>query len=80
MPRPATLTPCCPPATALRAPSSRQQCVFTYNAMHKDGIQSQGGYSSHIITDETYAFKVADSLPIEGVAPLLCAGGWRGHD
>ena len=51
--------------------------MFTYNAMHKDGIQSQGGYSSHIITDETYAFKVADSLPIEGVAPLLCAGGWR---
>ncbi|GBF98062.1 cinnamyl alcohol dehydrogenase [Raphidocelis subcapitata] len=50
------------------------EAVFTYNAMHKDGIQSQGGYSSHIISDETFTFKVPDNLDLAGVAPLLCAG------
>lgn len=48
--------------------------VFTYNMMHKDGIQAQGGYSSHIIVDEHYAFRVAPNLDMAGVAPLLCAG------
>jgi D-arabinose 1-dehydrogenase-like Zn-dependent alcohol dehydrogenase len=60
--------------------------VFTYNAKHKDGLQSQGGYSSHIISGEHYTFKVPDNLDLAGVAPLLCAGecrewvgqGWRG--
>lgn len=33
---------------------------------------------SHIISDEYYTFKVAESLDIKGVAPLLCAGEWRG--
>lgn len=50
------------------------ETVFTYNAVHKDGIQAQGGYSSHIIVDEHYAFRVAPNLDMAGVAPLLCAG------
>ncbi|KIY99517.1 alcohol dehydrogenase, putative [Monoraphidium neglectum] len=50
------------------------ECVFTYNAKHKDGLQSQGGYSSHIISGEHYTFKVPDNLDLAGVAPLLCAG------
>ncbi|KAI8464340.1 MAG: chaperonin 10-like protein [Monoraphidium minutum] len=50
------------------------ECVFTYNAKHKDGLTSQGGYSSHIITGEHYTFTVPDNLDMAGVAPLLCAG------
>jgi D-arabinose 1-dehydrogenase-like Zn-dependent alcohol dehydrogenase len=50
------------------------ECVFTYNAVHKDGIQSQGGYSTHIISDETHTFTVSDKLDLARVAPLLCAG------
>jgi len=101
--------------------------VFTYNAVHKDGIPSQvcgwvcicmlggtgrrggdilplthlgvgkepkkpfqpqplpqpqpyhppptqGGYSTHIISDEHYTYTVPNNLDIAGVAPLLCAG------
>lgn len=47
----------------------------TYNGYEKDGVTiSQGGYSTVIVTDENYTLKVSDTLPLEGVAPLLCAG------
>lgn len=35
---------------------------------------TQGGYSTQIVVDEKYTLKVSDKLPLEGVAPLLCAG------
>lgn len=47
----------------------------TYNAMERDGKTiSQGGYSSQIVVDQDFVLKVSEKLPIEGVAPLLCAG------
>jgi uncharacterized zinc-type alcohol dehydrogenase-like protein len=47
----------------------------TYNAYEKDGkTPTYGGYSTHIVVDKNYVLKVSESLPIEGVAPLLCAG------
>jgi uncharacterized zinc-type alcohol dehydrogenase-like protein len=33
-----------------------------------------GGYSNKFVVDEKYAVKIAPSLPLDGVAPLLCAG------
>ena len=48
---------------------------FTYNSKEKDGVTpTQGGYSSHIVVDEAFVLKVAKGLPLERVAPLLCAG------
>jgi uncharacterized zinc-type alcohol dehydrogenase-like protein len=48
---------------------------YTYNSVEKDGITpTQGGYSSHIVVDEDFAFAIAKGLPLERVAPLLCAG------
>jgi uncharacterized zinc-type alcohol dehydrogenase-like protein len=35
---------------------------------------TQGGYSSHIVTRQEFVLKVSEKLPLEGVAPLLCAG------
>ncbi|MEO7766234.1 MAG: NAD(P)-dependent alcohol dehydrogenase, partial [Ferruginibacter sp.] len=32
------------------------------------------GYSTRIVVDEKYTLHVSEKLPIEGVAPLLCAG------
>lgn len=29
-----------------------EKVVFTYNAVHHDGLPAQGGYSTHIIIDE----------------------------
>lgn len=47
----------------------------TYNAMERDGITiSQGGYSSQIVVKEKFVLKVADTLDLKAVAPLLCAG------
>jgi uncharacterized zinc-type alcohol dehydrogenase-like protein len=47
----------------------------TYNGLERDGKTiAQGGYSSKIVVDEKYAFTIASHLPLERVAPLLCAG------
>jgi uncharacterized zinc-type alcohol dehydrogenase-like protein len=50
------------------------QIVWTYNSKEKDGTPTYGGYSSQIVADENYVLKVDAKLPLERVAPLLCAG------
>jgi len=47
----------------------------TYNGYERDGkTPTYGGYSTQIVTDENYVLHISDKLPLEGVAPLLCAG------
>lgn len=46
----------------------------TYNGLEKDGSRTYGGYSTQIVVKESFVLKIPDNLPIEGVAPLLCAG------
>jgi uncharacterized zinc-type alcohol dehydrogenase-like protein len=49
--------------------------VGTYNGFEYDGVTpTYGGYSQVIVADERYVLRVPTSLPITGVAPLLCAG------
>jgi alcohol dehydrogenase (NADP+) len=49
--------------------------VLTYNNYEKDGkTVTRGGYSTRIVVDEDYVLKVPPKLPLERVAPLLCAG------
>lgn len=48
--------------------------VQTYNSVHYDGIQAQGGYSTHIIVNEDFTLRVPQNLDLQRVAPLLCAG------
>ncbi|MGL6235453.1 MAG: NAD(P)-dependent alcohol dehydrogenase [Segniliparus sp.] len=48
--------------------------IGTYNAVGKDGLPTYGGYSDLIVVDEGFALKVPDNLPLDQVAPLLCAG------
>ncbi|KAA9042187.1 NAD(P)-dependent alcohol dehydrogenase [Ginsengibacter hankyongi] len=49
--------------------------VGTYNGQERDGSGvTYGGYSKHIIVTEDFVLKVSEKLPLEGVAPLLCAG------
>jgi uncharacterized zinc-type alcohol dehydrogenase-like protein len=48
--------------------------VATYNSKLKDGSTTFGGYSSHITVDENYLLKITSKLPLERIAPLLCAG------
>jgi alcohol dehydrogenase (NADP+) len=47
----------------------------TYNSYERDGkTPTYGGYSTQIVVDEKYTLHISDKLPLEGVAPLLCAG------
>jgi uncharacterized zinc-type alcohol dehydrogenase-like protein len=48
---------------------------LTYNGTEQDQqTPTQGGYSERIVVDEAYTLKVPANLPLERVAPLLCAG------
>ena len=48
---------------------------WTYNGIEQDGkTPTYGGYSSHIVVDEHFTFKISPKLPLPNVAPLLCAG------
>jgi alcohol dehydrogenase (NADP+) len=49
--------------------------VGTYNSMERDGSGiTYGGYSKSIVTHEDFVLRVSEKLPLEAVAPLLCAG------
>jgi uncharacterized zinc-type alcohol dehydrogenase-like protein len=48
--------------------------VATYNSKLKDGTTTFGGYSSQITVDENYLLRISSKLPLERIAPLLCAG------
>lgn len=52
-----------------------QGMTGTYNAYERGTKNpTYGGYSTQIVVDEDYALHISDKLPLEGVAPLLCAG------
>lgn len=47
----------------------------TYNSLSQDKKTiTYGGYSSHIVVTQHFVLNVSDKLPLEKVAPLLCAG------
>jgi len=47
----------------------------TYNALSQDKTYTTlGGYASHIVVTQHFVLSVSDKLPLEKVAPLLCAG------
>jgi len=47
----------------------------TYNSLLQDKKTiTYGGYSSHIVVTEKFVLRISDKLPLEKVAPLLCAG------
>lgn len=49
--------------------------VGTYGGMEKDGSgPTYGGYSKSIVAHEDFILHISDKQPLEGVAPLLCAG------
>jgi uncharacterized zinc-type alcohol dehydrogenase-like protein len=49
--------------------------VGTYNGNEKDGSgNTYGGYSKSIVVHEDFVLHISDQLPLEAVAPLLCAG------
>lgn len=51
------------PTATYNSPSPLDRKVHTY-----------GGYSTHIVVKEEFVLKISDKLPLNAVAPLLCAG------
>ncbi|MBU6380687.1 MAG: NAD(P)-dependent alcohol dehydrogenase, partial [Acidobacteria bacterium] len=57
----------------------QQYCIEgmtgTYNGLERDGVTpAMGGYCNYFVINEDYAVHIPDNLPLEGVAPLMCAG------
>ncbi|MBB2147292.1 NAD(P)-dependent alcohol dehydrogenase [Pedobacter gandavensis] len=47
----------------------------TYNSFEQDKKTiTYGGYSTHIVVTQGFVLSISDKLPLEKVAPLLCAG------
>lgn len=47
----------------------------TYNSYERDGkTPTYGGYSTRITVNEDYVLRIPGGMPLERVAPLLCAG------
>ena len=60
--------------------SLEQYCLngptATYNSpsrLDRD-VHTYGGYSTHIVVKEDFVLNISDKLPLNAVAPLLCAG------
>jgi uncharacterized zinc-type alcohol dehydrogenase-like protein len=48
---------------------------FTYNGYERDRkTPTYGGYSTRITVDEEYILRIPEGIPLDGAAPLLCAG------
>jgi uncharacterized zinc-type alcohol dehydrogenase-like protein len=52
-----------------------KQTVFTYNSLELNGQSvTMGGYSQFITVKQDYVLNIKKGLPLDRVAPLLCAG------
>ncbi|KAF6175873.1 hypothetical protein GIB67_003361 [Kingdonia uniflora] len=50
------------------------ETAHTFNSIDEDGTITRGGYSSYIVIQEGYVFKIPDNYSFISAAPLLCAG------
>lgn len=48
--------------------------IWTYGCTYHDGTTTYGGYSDFMVADERYIVCIPENLPLDGGAPLLCAG------
>jgi uncharacterized zinc-type alcohol dehydrogenase-like protein len=51
-----------------------QKPTLTYNSTEPDGNITKGGYSNKIVVKESFVLSLPSNLPLEKIAPLLCAG------
>ncbi len=52
-----------------------KHCSYSYNSLEQDKTTpTYGGYSTAITVKDKYVLKIKKGLPLDRVAPLLCAG------
>ncbi len=65
----------CTPCKLHEEQFCEKHTAFTYNSTELDGkTPTQGGYSTHIVVKDKYVLKIKKGMPLDRVAPLLCAG------
>lgn len=65
----------CPSCRAGNEQYCEQGMAGTYNSYEMDKkTPTYGDYSNCIVVDESYVLHVSERLPLQAVAPLLCAG------
>src|SRR5262245_56585622 len=60
----------CPSCKKHLEPYCDKLPIFTYNSHEKDGSPTYGGYSTQIVVDKKYVFKIPPKLPLDRAAPL----------
>ncbi|KAH7289272.1 hypothetical protein KP509_31G067400 [Ceratopteris richardii] len=50
------------------------KAVWTYNSLDEEKQPTYGGYSTFMVAKEKFVLRIPESLPLDGAAPLLCAG------
>ncbi|XP_073526478.1 uncharacterized protein [Phyllobates terribilis] len=50
------------------------QVILTYGSRYYDGSSTYGGYSDIMVVHEHYAVCIPNGVPLDAMAPLLCAG------
>ncbi|KAL1190383.1 Cinnamyl alcohol dehydrogenase 7 [Cardamine amara subsp. amara] len=48
--------------------------ILTSGAKDFDDTMTYGGYSDHMVCAEDFVIRIPENLPLDGAAPLLCAG------
>ncbi|KAM1790130.1 hypothetical protein ACFX12_034225 [Malus domestica] len=48
--------------------------IATFGDIYHDGTPTYGGYSDIMVANEQFVVRIPGSLPLDGAAPLLCAG------
>ncbi|XP_057962238.1 probable mannitol dehydrogenase [Malania oleifera] len=48
--------------------------ILTYGGIDCDGTTTYGGYSDIMVVDEHFVVGIPENMPLDGGAPLLCAG------
>jgi alcohol dehydrogenase (NADP+) len=46
----------------------------TYGSVDRDGTNTYGGYSDHVVVNQDFVLTIPDGIPLDAAAPLLCAG------
>lgn len=65
----------CPQCQAGEQQYCDEGMTGTYNSFERDGVTpTYGGYSTRITVDQNYVVTIPEGIPLEGAAPLLCAG------
>jgi D-arabinose 1-dehydrogenase-like Zn-dependent alcohol dehydrogenase len=50
------------------------EMILTYSTVYFDGTVTYGGYSDTMVANERYIIHFPENVPLDGSAPLLCAG------